>query len=851
MQLVDRQALSATHRSPISDLRYTVPGTQGDVLRRQRLLDVLYENIDRPLQLICAPAGYGKTTLLADFARDTDLTVCWYSVDPLDSDASSFALHLTEAVKAWFPALGDSSETSSILPVDPNRGWQSDMGRLLDWIRENIPEYFVLVIDDFHILSDKSAAADVVDFLLQRVPENCRLIFSSRETPQLASLPRLMSQRKVSGLGPAELKFTAAEIMSLLKENYGLDVTQEEAQRLGLESEGWITSILLTTHSLWSGIFKESLVHRGPNSLLFDYMAAEVFARETPAVQQFLLSTSVCNEFNIEMGDALTGSHASADILNELENRNLFINRLGGADPWYRYHHLFSDFLRETLRSRDPGHFALLNIKAAQYYLATDSPRSAIQHYIQGAEFNLALALLEKEAEALSHEGLWETLSTWLEQIPLELQQTRPKLHLYLSRAYQLRGRNDDAIQLLNKTIDTFREDGQDALEAQALMRRSVSLRFKGEYQMAIQDSRKALKLARSHGSIGDQADARSHLGTALAQQGQFSRAEREFKAALKGYQAQGNLFQLSEVHERLGTSYSNLGETAKAIVHFEQARQGLQKLGNQSRLSVTLNNMANLYYQQARYETAEPLAMEAISLAQAAGSRRHEAYAVMTLADIQRESGDHVECLNSYTTGLDLAKECMEMHLVTYGLVALGDTHRLNNEPEKAASFLEEALAFAEEGNQDFEAGLGRTALGIVEYEAGNLANAESLLLEASKHLSRSGQKRALARARLHLGQVLFLSKKNPDALEQMESVALLCGELGYDRFLTTDGRSLFPLIEYAASRCKNKEFFVRLRDRLQRELGSEPRPEEARKPQPGRAAVTSPRLKCVPWDR
>ena len=844
MRAVERQVAPGAQRSPVGDLRYTVPETQGDVLRRQRLLDFLYENIDRPLQLICAPAGYGKTTLLADFARDTDLTVCWYSVDPLDSDPSSFVLHLTEAVRTRFPAIQDPLATSDSLPLDPNRGWQSDTGRLLDWIREHIPEYFVLVIDDFHILSDKSAAADVVDFLLQRVPENCRLIFSSRETPQLSSLPRLMSQRKVSGLGPAELKFTATEIRSLLRENYDLDVTEDEARRLELESEGWITSILLTTHSLWSGIFREALVNRGPNSLLFDYMAAEVFAQETLTVQQFLLSTSVCNEFNIELGDVLTSSHTSADILKELENRNLFINRLGGTDPWYRYHHLFRDFLRETLKSGNPDGFALMNIKAAQYYLATDSPRQAIQHYIQGSEFDLALELLEEEAESLSHEGLWETLSTWLDQIPVELQYTRPKLHLYLSRAYQLRGRNDDAIQLLNKTIETFREEGVHTLEAQALMRRSVSLRFKGEYQMAIRDSRQALRLARTHGTIGDQADARSHLGTAYGQQGQFSRAEREFKAALKGYQGQGNLFQLSEVHERLGTTYSDLGDTTKAVIHFELARQGLQKLGNQSRLSVTINNMSHLYYQQGQYETAEPLAWESISLAQAAGSPRHEAYALMTLADIQRETGDHAECLNSYRKGLDLARECMEMHLVTYGLVALGDTHRLNNEPEKAKSFLEEALAFAEEGRQDFEAGLGRTSLGIIEYEAGNLSSAESYLVKATEHLSRSGQKRAMARTRFHLGQVLFLSKKYGDALEQMESVALICGELGYDRFLATEGRRLFPLIQYAAGRCKNREFFARLMDQLQREPAPEFRPEGAPMPRPGRATVTSPRL-------
>ena len=273
------------------------------------------------------------------------------------------------------------------------------------------------------------------------------------------------------------------------------------------ESEGWITSILLTTHTLWSGLFKEALINRGPNSLLFDYMASEVFARETPSVQQFLLSTSVCHEFNVALAGVLTGTDTSADILNELENRNLFISRLGETNPWYRYHHLFRDFLLATLRKDDSDGYARLNIKAAEYYLSINRPRQAIQHYIQATEFSEALDLLEDESEALSHEGLWETLRNWLEQIPEDVQSTRPRLLLYLSRAYQLRGRNDDAIRLLNKTIQMFKETGNHGLEAQALMRRSVALRFKGEYQMAIKDSRQALRLAQNFGTTEDQAE--------------------------------------------------------------------------------------------------------------------------------------------------------------------------------------------------------------------------------------------------------------------------------------------------------------------------------------------------------
>ena len=824
--------------------RYTIPEPQGDVLRRQRLLDLLYENIDHPLQLICAPAGYGKTTLLADFARDADLTVCWYSVDPLDSDPSSFLHHLMEAVWEHFPALYSPTEPSESLFLEPNRGWQAWASRLLDLIRERIPEYFVLVIDDFHIMSNKSAAADVMDFLLQRVPDNCRLIISSRETPQLPSLPRLMSQRKVSGLGANELKFTSIEIKTLLNTNFDLDITINEAERLEEESEGWVTSILLTSHSLWSGLFRDALVNRGPNSFLFEYMASEVFSQQQSVVQQFLQSTSVCNEFNAELANTLMGTHTSAEILKEIESRNLFISRLGGTIPWYRYHHLFRDFLRETLRKADPGGYSLLNVKAAEYYLSIKSPRQAIQHYIQGSEFEQALDLLEDEVERLSHEGLWETLGNWLEEIPAEMQASRPKLLLYLSRVYQLRGGNDDAIKLLNKTIDEFKDSGEHILEAQALMRRGVSLRFKGQYQMAIRDGRRALALARDYGTIEDQADAHSHLGSAYGQQGKFPRAAKECRAALKGYQQQGNLFRLSEIHTRLGSIYSDLGDFSKAATHLGQARQGWQKLGNQTELGVTLNNLAYLYYQQGQCEIADPLARESIGLAQATSSPRDEAYSLMTLADIQREQGEYTESLRSCQRSLDLARQCMETHLIAYGSFALGDTFRLLGEPERARSLLDEAVALAGEGSQDHELGLGLTSLGIVEYETGNYTGAEALLIKASHHLSLAGQKRTLARTRMHLAQTFFLSEKFVDALEQMETVALLCGELGYDRFLVPEGRHVYPLVQYAASRSKSKDFFARLRDQIQQDRHSDAVSTTPQGPPVRRPTVFAPRL-------
>ena len=805
----------------ISNPKYTIPEPRAAIVRRQRLLDFLHENIDQPLQLICAPAGYGKTTLLADFAKDTDLTVCWYAIDESDRDAGSLLVNLFESIRARFPNFDYTDELIQNRSSGAIMDWRSMVNMLVDGIRERIPEFFALVIDDFHILSGGTAGSEAIDLIVQRLPDNCRILISSRELPQLASLPRLIGQRKVAGLGPGELKFTADEIKRLLKHNFDLDITPEEAHRLEQDSEGWITAILLTTHSLWKGLFRDVLAQRGQNSILFEFMASEVLSQQSHALQSFLLSTSICNEFDAEIGDTLTETRSSSDLIKEIESKNLFVTRLEGPHSWYRYHHLFRDFLREKLEKEDPSRYQRLHVKAAQYHISKGEPRQAIQYYIQGCEFENALDLLEEQAEALAHEGLWDTLGNWLEQIPSEYRTSRTKLLLYLSTVYQRAGRNDDAIKLLTDIIEVFRVQDDQALEAQALMHRSAVLQFKGAHQMAIRDARQALTIAQSQGTVIDEAEARSHLGRAYAQQGKFPRAEREFRLALSGYQQQGNLFQLSQIQRLLGTVYMELGNSPKAATHFEKARQGFQRLGNQSELGMTLNNLAVLYYQQGRLQDAEPLAYEAASLANATSNLRSESHALTTLGDVQRDQSLYEAAISSYEKALKVAKECMEAPAISNGSIGLGETYRLLGDSGKAKVILNEALELAYDLGQEFELGIAYTSLGIIEYESHNYDQGIEMLRRATEHLARSKQKRYLARARFLLAHALFQIKSYSEAVEHLENVAQLCQELGYYLFLLADAQRAPLMVQYSAvANGPYREFYVQIRDQLNQRI-------------------------------
>lgn len=800
--------------------KYTVPEPRSAVVRRQRLVDFLHQNVDQHLQLICAPAGYGKTTLMADFATDTELTVCWFAVDEKDRDPRSFVTSLFDALQAHFPSLDNPAELVQEMSQEANADWRTMIHSLLESISKRIPEYFIFVIDDFHIVAASPEVHEALDIVLQQIPDNCRLILSTRELPQLISLPKLISQRKIAGLGPGELRFTSAEIKNLLKKLFDLDVSEDEAKRMEQESEGWITAILLTTHNLWKGLFQEVLSKQGEHTLLYEYMAAEVFSQQPKNIQDFLLATSIFNEFDTECSQALTEFDNVDAILKEIEGRNLFVSRLEGAQPWFRYHHLFRDFLRDKIATEYPERQLQLHAKAAEYHLGRGDIRQAIQFSIQGHLYEEALDLLEGEVEAMAREGLWDTIGSMIEQIPDDLTGGRSRLLLYFANYHERRGRNDESIQILNRIIEVFREEQDYVLESRSLMRRSVALRAKGASQMAVRDARMALSLTMDHGGIRDQADAHSHLGRAYGAQGKFPKAEEECKLALEGYQQEGDLFQLSHTHGMLGLAYTEMGEFPQAANHYEMAVQGWKKIGNERDLALTLGNMACLYYQQGRYDEAVETGNESLAKAVATNNTRTQSYAYANLGDVRREQGAYGVALGHYQKALDLARECTLAPMLSYCSINMGETYRLMGDRLRAKGLLKEGLSLAQDLDMEKERGMAYTSLGIIEAASGNAEEGITVLDRACELLQRANQKRSLALAKFHMAHVYFQMKNYESAVEHLEQVASLCQELGHVQFLLEDAKHASLMVQYvAASDGKLRQFYSDLKDEIDRQ--------------------------------
>ncbi|MGB5932525.1 MAG: hypothetical protein WBH57_05620, partial [Anaerolineae bacterium] len=300
--------------SPFLKTKIVLPQRPKTLLHRPRLVEFIHEHIGRKLVLISAAAGYGKTSVLIDFAHDTELPVCWYSLDESDRDPRVLLEYLVASIGHRFPQILEGKLASVV--ADSSAGFDTNtiLATLINEIYERIAEVFILLLDDYHYVDESVDANRLLDSFLENLPQNCTIVLSSRTMPRL-SLVTLTAKQEIAGLGSADLRFTAEEIERLLSEVYKIPIPSEEAKRLAVESEGWITAILLTTHSLWKGLLQTMIQAKRRGEYVYEYLADQVFNQQGPEVQSFLKGSSILETMDPALCDELLERSDSTKML--------------------------------------------------------------------------------------------------------------------------------------------------------------------------------------------------------------------------------------------------------------------------------------------------------------------------------------------------------------------------------------------------------------------------------------------------------------------------------------------------------------------------------------------------------
>ena len=270
---------------PKRSTRYTTPVRTDDALVRQRLVDFLHENIHRKLVLISAAAGYGKTALLVEFASQTDQPIAWLRLDDSDRDLVVLIKDLVGALHTRFPAYQSDVPRLAASPTTTPAELANALALEIDGALE---DYFVLVLDDFHLVDSVPANSVFFNALLARLPDQAHIIMAGRTLPTLR-FPQLAAKNQVAGLSEEHLRFRTNEVQALLKQRNQSEIPPAVAESLVANTEGWITGILLTTHLVWQGLVAHLIEARQSESPLFDYLATEVLDQQTEPLRQFLL----------------------------------------------------------------------------------------------------------------------------------------------------------------------------------------------------------------------------------------------------------------------------------------------------------------------------------------------------------------------------------------------------------------------------------------------------------------------------------------------------------------------------------------------------------------------------------
>jgi len=789
-----------------------VPKKGEHVIARRRLIDLLHRQIDKRVQTLSAPAGYGKTTLLIDFAEELEAPVCWYSLDVSDQDAPLLLEGIVHSIRRNFPDFGQATLARLAAARDASQEMRGLVGTLTGEMFETIPDFFVLVLDDYHNVEDSALASEMLNLLIERAPENCHIVMASRTPVDLPALHKLKLQEKASSLATADMAFAPAEVKDLLGKHQGLSLTEQEAGALAVSTEGWIVGILLSSYSLRGGKPSEQIFSLSHEDV-FRYLGAEVYFKQPPKVREFLLGSSTLENMDPEACDTLLGRSGSRALLKDIEKRSLFIQCIDEKRVCYRYYALFREFLQKTLIVENRELFMALHSQAALSAEKDCRWQDAIGHYLTVGLYGQAQSLIARMGQEYLKSGKWSTVARWIEALPENARADDHDLVLLHSQSLIHLGENGRAAQLLTKALSQTAEDIDWLFRSMALSWRSAALRITGHFNEARNDIEQAIALLTSHNGAPDVlGDAYRRLGTICAEQGQFQIALSQFNHALELFSSLLDVGQMADVHNSIGILYKRLGELGQAGIHFEKAREGWLETKNYGALALTLANVGYIYQRFGQYAIALDNMEAGIEKARMTGYRRAEACLLIGKAEVLRDLDRYDEALDSYNLSLDIAREVMESYYVICAKAGLGETYRLLGDIDKAEVLIKEAVSQADSQGQGYDSALLTTQLGVIEYERGHYAEAKTVLKDVCDELETIGDKDGLAKAWFHLAQAAFLEKKYTEAITNLRRASSLADELGYDAFFAVEGRKSVLLMEYAVAEGVSAERFTRI---------------------------------------
>jgi LuxR family transcriptional regulator, maltose regulon positive regulatory protein len=482
--------------------KFLIPQPAASRLPRPHLINWLESQLDKRLILLSAPPGYGKTTLLADFLSVSSLPAAWVQVDAMDSDPSVFLAYLIESVRRMHGMgqenMGHAAQMlleNSHASISP----QQILTVLLNELMDGFTNPWLLVLEDYHFIASP-VVHQLVDLLLENCPPCLHLIISTRTDPPLA-LAHLRARGMLAELRAPDLRFREEEITSLVA--VSIQGLSEQSLSLLIEkTEGWAAALQIVCSSLQGqdpqGAERFIASLSGSHRYIFEYLAEEVFRRQSRERQTFLTHTAVLTQMDAASCNALPGIRHAQKILDQLEQENLFLTSLDAQRHWYRYHYLFREFLLSKLQREQPEQVELLHAAAGKHYEQTGELEVAFSHYKDARQWEEAARVIQAFAPDYVERGRVEVLHRYLVALPGGVLHSHPDLLLQRGNARRRLGEAGLAINDFEDARSAFTAVADRNGVSQALTRLAEINRAQGNYRQAEALASEALDFAPS-----------------------------------------------------------------------------------------------------------------------------------------------------------------------------------------------------------------------------------------------------------------------------------------------------------------------------------------------------------------
>ena len=652
---------------PLLATKLHIPPLRPDYVPRRRLLDRLETELHRKLTLVSAPAGYGKTTLLSEWhasPRDRALSLAWVLLDEQDNDPLRFWSYVFAALERVRP--GSTQSAMALLQALPSRGGVAIRGRsramqsvLTALVNDLVSAQegddpgrsLVLALDDYHTIH-APAIHDSLAFFLGYLPSSTHVVILTRADPPLP-LARLRARNQLLELRITDLRFAADEVDLFLNQVMALDLPADAVSTLDARTEGWVAGLQLAALSL-QGLDRQQVqrsidAFTGTHRHVLNYLTEEVLQRQSPQVQTFLLQTAILPYLTAPLCDAVMGQPGSQPVLEQLANDNLFTTPLDDEGQWYRYHPLFADTLRTRLQQSMPELLPVLHRRASAWHEGQGALVDAVRHALAGADPERAAQLVEGNYKRLVMHGELVTLHRWLDALPADLLQARPRLCLASALALAYSGDRERVESYLQQAeaalICAGETSGADAVRGEIAALRAVFASVNWAGTCSLDLARQALQLLPSTGNDEDlwlrvltlQAQGNCHRF-----QGEVREAEESYTEALNIARTLDSPFLAQAITNRLGQNQLLQGRLRQAAQTFEGALRRAEEWGGElAWFSAELHaHLSQIYTEWNDLEQALQHAQHSIELSRQAENHLSLLESYLALAGVQAARG-------------------------------------------------------------------------------------------------------------------------------------------------------------------------------------------------------------------